>query len=482
MFKKIITFALVLALCAGMISAFALTSSAAEYDGGTGTPVDPYIISSEASLKALAEAVNGGETYAGVYFELGNDIILTSNWTPIGLFDDTDATAKIDFQFCGNFNGKGHEISGLNIVSEYVQSIGLFGNLGTFAVVKNVKVSGNIAATARFVGGIAGITMTSTIQNCVSDVDIDVKGYTSLPRVGGIVGCARTMTNVEYCVNTGDIVVEPVANAPEGVVVPATLIAGGIAGELNEMCNVKYCISEANVEDKNVATAYVGGIVGRATGAALAGTSGLVTNCVVKGNLTASEGVTTGCIGGVISYLHSANYTIDNCGVLGTITTPTAAEGMVMTYLGYLVGNSKNPATITNNKVSGDVLLGKNAGSNTPLECVTGVTELDSLTFAIEDAIKAWAKADAETVPTMPVETTTEAPVDNTTEPTDTTDTPADTTTESSVTTTKKPATTTATPTDNTTEEKGCGGFGFAQAIVALVSVAGAAVVIKKKN
>ena len=500
MLKKIIVFALVLTLSVGMLSSLTLFTSAEAtttntYDGGTGKATDPYIISTEASLKALADAVNGGANQSGVYFELGNDITLTSNWTPIGQFDDSDAEAKIDFPFCGNFNGKGYEIKDLNIETTDVQSIGLFGNLGINengigATVKNVTVSGNITATARFVGGIAGITMTANIYNCVSNVTINVQGYTKLPRVGGIVGFARTVTNVEYCVNNGDITVEPIKDAPEGVTVPADLIVAGIAGELSEMCNVRYCISEADIEIKNVATAYIGGIVGRATGAALTGMSGLVTDCAVKGNLTASEGVTTGCIGGAVSYLHSAGYTIKNCGVVGTITTPPAAEGegMKLTYLGYLVGNSKNPATIEDCKVSGEVLLGKNAGVNEPANCTTGVTEIDSLEFAIEDAIKAWAKADAEAVVTEPptdADTTTEAPDDETTAPDDgDTTTPAakDTTTTRPDTTTKAPDNTTAKPADK--DEGGCGGIGIAQTIAIFVALfGGAAAFVKvKKN
>ena len=479
MFKKIITFALVLALCAGMISAFALTSSAAEYDGGTGTPVDPYIISSEASLKALAEAVNGGETYMGVYFELGNDIILTSNWTPIGLFDDSDATNKIDLQFCGNFNGKGHEISGLNIVSTEHASVGLFGNLGSFAVVKNVTVNGNISASARFIGGIAGITMTATIQNCVSKVTIDAKVYGGNPSVGGIVGLARTMTNIEYCVNEGNITIAAAENATDN-----DLYVAGIVGDLTEMCNTRYCISDADLEAKNIQIGYVGGIVGKVSGAALPGVGGIVSDCAVKGNLKSSDGVTTGCVGGVVSYLTAADHTFTNCGVLATITTPAAADGMVMTYLGYIVGNSKFAAIITNIKVSGDVLLGKNAGNNIPADCVMNVTEIDAIEFAIEDAIKAWAKVDAETVPTMPVETTTEAPVD-TTAPADETTGPKgeeEETTTIGIPTTKTPDTT-AKPADTTAnKESGCGGFGIAQAIAVFVSIAGAAVIIKKKN
>ena len=159
MFKKIITFALVLALCAGMISAFALTSSADTYASGTGTEADPYIISTEAQLRALAEAVNGGANQAGVFFKLGADITLTSEWTPIGLFDDSPAEAEndIDTPFSGNFDGAGHKVEGLSITSTDKASVGLFGSLGENAVIKNVTVNGTITAHARFIGAVVGI-------------------------------------------------------------------------------------------------------------------------------------------------------------------------------------------------------------------------------------------------------------------------------------------------------------------------------------
>ena len=191
MFKKIITFALVLALCAGMISAFALTSSADTYASGTGTEADPYIISTEAQLRALAEAVNGGANQAGVFFKLGADITLTSEWTPIGLFDDTQS---IDTPFSGNFDGAGHKVEGLSITSTDKASVGLFGSFGDGAVVKNLTVNGTITAHARFIGAVVGITLNNTtIQNCVSNVVIDAKtskAFGDNIRMGGVVGFA----------------------------------------------------------------------------------------------------------------------------------------------------------------------------------------------------------------------------------------------------------------------------------------------------
>ena len=92
-----------------------------------------------------------------------------------------------------------------------------------------------------------------------------------------------------------------------------------------------------------------------------------------------------------------------------------------------------------------------------------------------------------DTTPTQttPAETTTEAPVETTVPADETTVADETTTLADAATTTEKPVETTNKPVDTTVkanEESGCGGFGIAQVIAVFVSVAGAAVVIKKKN
>lgn len=44
---------------------------------GSGTPSDPYLITSAEDWNAFAEAVNGGNSFSGEYLKLTNNITVT---------------------------------------------------------------------------------------------------------------------------------------------------------------------------------------------------------------------------------------------------------------------------------------------------------------------------------------------------------------------------------------------------------------------
>lgn len=51
------------------------------YEEGLGTKENPFIIKNEQQLANLSYYVNNGETYDGMYFQLGNDIDLNPGYT-----------------------------------------------------------------------------------------------------------------------------------------------------------------------------------------------------------------------------------------------------------------------------------------------------------------------------------------------------------------------------------------------------------------
>jgi len=391
MLKKIIVFALVLTLSVGMLSALTFSTSAdVLYDGGTGTEADPYVIATEASLKALADAVNGGANQAGVFFKLGADITLTGEWTPIGLFDDSQS---IDAPFSGSFNGMGHKIDGLNITSTDKAGVGLFGSLGENAVIKNVTVNGTITAHARFIGAVVGITLkNATIQNCVSNVVIDAKtskAFGDNCRMGGVVGFARGTNVIEYCVNNGKITVTQDEDVEK---VATKAFVGGVVGDL-ATGTFKYCYTISDVEIKGVATSYAAGLIANVSAASLT-----ISDSFAKGNLTANDRVTTGCNGGIVAQFGGASGTVTNCGYAGTITSPTVAN-----FVGYLSGNTKGSPTFTNCKTTGDVLFGgKYAANATATDCTTGVANIDDIELAVKTAISEWVKVELPATPEQP--------------------------------------------------------------------------------
>jgi len=182
---------------------------------GTGTELDPYIITTAEQLQAMSDDLTA-------YYELGCDIDAraTANWNggagfaPIG-----DADGK----FTGQLDGKQFRISYL-FVNRAVLHSGLFGVIGEAGVVSNVGVidceiaggtgtgaiagqnygtitgcfsTGNIAGG--YIGGITGVNMEGSITN--SSAQVILKGTSD---IGGVIGVINggTITN---CYSAGAI-------------------------------------------------------------------------------------------------------------------------------------------------------------------------------------------------------------------------------------------------------------------------------------
>jgi hypothetical protein len=144
-----------------------------------------YTINTGAQLAGLAQLVNEGNDFTGKTVALTQDVDLGShNWTPIG----TNA-----HRFNGTFDGSGNDIAGLWIGTSgspdaTLEVLGLFGNAGANAEIKNTGVDAAIYSSKNnaCAGGIAGAN-SSMIVNChVSGTISAGTGWTS---AGGIVGC-----------------------------------------------------------------------------------------------------------------------------------------------------------------------------------------------------------------------------------------------------------------------------------------------------
>lgn len=177
---------------------------AEKFAGGAGTVDDPYKISTGAELAYLAGKVNGGESYSGEYFKLTNDIRLNeqdvptggNSWTPIGNSSN---------KFQGTFDGDGHTISGLYITAtgSGAGNLGLFGNLGNSAVIKNLIVKGTVDCDKKtYVAGIAGrcVAWKTVVQNCGFYGNV-VGGNSN---VGGVVGFGNNVAKNCWYYYSGD--------------------------------------------------------------------------------------------------------------------------------------------------------------------------------------------------------------------------------------------------------------------------------------
>ena len=284
---------------------------------------NPYLISTEEDLKALAGLVNSGKRSTGFYKQT-SDITMTKEHIAIGQFNIYGTIA-----FNGDYDGDNHTISNLTInkteaLEKPEWSQGLFGRLRN-ASVKNVKVvncSFNISdeTTDSNLGGIAGYANNSSISNCTVSGNLSAKTH-----VGGIVGMVYIESSVSGCSFSGTITADNyaggIAGASElnsalsnninyGSVTGASLI-GGITGNNN----TSSLVQNVNAGQVSGATEAMGGIAGQTD----------ISNKKFTDNLYLSGLGLSGAIG--------ALETTDATDIIGSaeiVVKVTAAEGVTL--------------------------------------------------------------------------------------------------------------------------------------------------------
>lgn len=304
-------------LCAIMVTMIPTASAA--WDGssvsaslqGSGTELDPYLITNENDLAFVAKQVNDAVTgFEGEYFKLTSDLDLGNNsWTPIG------ATSNY---FRGIFDGDGHTVYGLNVYTDpnnkSAQYGGLFGRVDN-GVVKNITVEGAKVVSFKYAGAVvANLTAKvdgapAAVINCHS-VNCDVRGA----QAGGVVG--RTGTN----------------GAPKGHMSiigcsANTITLGHLKAE--DFPNLSVSVSDH----------FVGGIIGGAG-------STIISGCFVT-NMTADvHGTGFAPVGGIVGVFGASKGAsdINNCGVVGVTITASAESHPEKTSLGGLVGKMAHVA------------------------------------------------------------------------------------------------------------------------------------------
>ena len=225
-----------------------------------------YQIRTEKELHWFASEVNGGS--GSISARLVNDIALTTdNWYPIG---------KSGHPFTGKFDGNGKRITGLK-VSRAEDEVGFFGLIGKGGLVKDLSVTGTVAATGDVsqTGGIAGAMADGEKGNARITDCFFTGSVSGNIQVGGIVGCVGLHNVVERCGNdasvTGAQQVGGIAGANsygevrysrnKGSVGTenVTVNAGGVIGEVQNYAEVVGCYNTGSVTGKD----YLGGVAGK---------------------------------------------------------------------------------------------------------------------------------------------------------------------------------------------------------------------------
>ena len=294
--KKVLSLLLTLCLVMTFLPMAAFAAEAPLFSGGTGTQEDPWLITSQEDLIALAEFLNSGnaETFDtedagigncyGYYFKQTADIDLTGvSWEPIGYSGS--------YYFAGNYDGDRHSIT--NAVStgkvdpEGFATAGIFGWVA-FGSVENLHVkNANFVAIGQnnysYVGGIAGVCYGSSIENCsVVNSSLESKRNNNNNCAGSIVGYSTGGT-FEKC-------------AAENNQVKTMAYGGGFVGEVDDdpaygagmstftNCYTANCSVSSKTDDVQ-GVSLVGGFVGEMTDSALT-----VNNCYVYRAMLSTEG------------------------------------------------------------------------------------------------------------------------------------------------------------------------------------------------
>lgn len=303
---------------------------------GTGTENNPYQINTAAELAYFAENVNAGNWYDGEYIILKNNINLNNQeWTPIGNHSNS---------FRGNFDGRNHTVTGMQISNSSADYVGLFGECTKFNVnsaIKNITVKDSVICGENVVGAIVGYAKEINIENCrsigntingktdVGGICGKIGGYsvgkvsqcynsskvTGRGRVGGIAGMGGIAEN---CLNTGEIMIINKAHKSAG---------GGIFGIFDDTtasASITACVNLGKVSGGE----SFGGIVGSTDSES----TGHISNCyynmdAITGGFDAGTALTAGQLCGALPEgFDSANWKEGSVDTSNAVATSTGSR------------------------------------------------------------------------------------------------------------------------------------------------------------
>lgn len=301
---------------------------------GAGTADNPYLIGSKKELYALAERCNSDrmEHFANIHFRQTADISFEGDDSFKGIASKNinAFNSERSYYFSGHYDGGGFKISGLDIEGVKFNSegiafdytagstgnVGLFGALGSGALIENINIESSRISGYYNVGGIAGyLADNSEIRNChvnaaivsynrgaggiagsseaaSGSVSLKITGCTfsgtvvaNSENAGGIIGYNHAV--VADCANLGDVAV---SNFNE-CTAPKNIGCGGIAG--SNLGNIDGCLNMGNID---CSWSQAGGIAGYNSNGYRKGN---ITRCVSVGEVNAADATYAGSMVGL---------------------------------------------------------------------------------------------------------------------------------------------------------------------------------------
>jgi hypothetical protein len=313
--------------------------------GNTYTPpVTTTGINSLADFKEFRDLVNAGSDYSkfcnsegAVVLNVDLDFSGESNWTPIG-YASAPLTSNVPAisgnAFTGRFSGNGHKLKNLKLVANGTVAgmpFGLFGTLGTGAIVENFILENSCSLTVTSsvslsCGVVAGLVYDATVRDITSYAPITFKGGSvGTPMHTAIVGMLYSDavgTTVDSVHNNGEIIAQNPAGTTEngGNAHHVAGIVGYAHASTNTAAKGNTISNCSNYGNMTSATARTSGVL------AAGQSSTYLVNCENRGHQT-NNFVTVGGarIGGVVCYL-AGKSKMSGCINYGNVISKTSAR------------------------------------------------------------------------------------------------------------------------------------------------------------
>ena len=401
--KKIVSLALVLALCLSLLplTAFAeegesevSTTTVDTWDGTadtnwyTGHETDTeYRITTAEQLAGLAQLVNadpGTTNFAGKTFYLKNDLDLSGHeWISIGTIIGGDCP---EYSFCGVFDGQGHVISNLyshdSDTDDYEESNNL-GRNALFGNVYNGEIKNLGVANAEIwidpkddsaagKGILVDWMGKSKITNCWTSGSI-FSGTKTEKNIGGIVGVTVQDCTISGCYSTATLTgnftnSEGYYKDPNPANWPCDTIGGIVGARFDGNLTVTDCWFDGKIA-VNSRQAAVGGIVGciatdnNFVGGSVGDADIAIKNCMVTTtNMGADKGKKTCWVA------YAPDKTVKNC----YWPNDKKYDPSLLADVGG--ASNEEQGTAVSDFTSADVLPGLQKNAGTDVTWVAGIT------------------------------------------------------------------------------------------------------------
>ena len=314
------------------------------YSGGSGTELDPYLITCSNDLIELSESDFDWDKWFLQTQDIDMSVTDSMNiegmpgsalylgFSPIG--DSPTEGDRQQVAFSGVYNGGGHKISNLHIDRSNEHTVGLFGYVKDVAhtghtAIRNVYIEDIFAIGSDYVGGLVGWNIDAWIDSCIVSGSVSTgfgaagglvgfdqeeihnchtMVYTSGDPAGGLVGYKEfghivnsSAHDTVFSIGSsagglvGRMYQGDIANSYSDAYVIGFNYTGGLVGRMSNLSKIENCYSKGKVSGQPTNMfSSTGGFIGLAEGA-IVGLGCLVENCysLTEVEILSTSGITS---------------------------------------------------------------------------------------------------------------------------------------------------------------------------------------------